>query len=452
MPVVSLEMLLADVDAGQRELLGIWRNLIRFPTVNTGVMPTGYETPCAEYLAGLLGREGCRAEVLESAPRRGNVVAELPGVGGGRSLLLMSHLDVVPPGDETRWTWPPFEGVERDGWIYGRGCNDCKGLTAAQAYALVLLGRRRVALPGTVRLAAGADEECGGAYGFGWLAAEHPERLRADLAVNEGGGGLTRLADGSLGCLVACGEKGRLEARLTLYGQSHHASAPWLADNPMDRLPGLLERLAAYRPVIQVAALAEQIEAAWGMPAPAPDQLDAFLDDQAAARPSDCSRIRALSRMTWAPTMLAASEKSNAIPDKVTLVVDVRTLPGQTTEDVRRELHACVGGIRGLEIRLEVTAETNHSPLTDEVAEVYSSCFADVGEPGVRCLGSLCGGFTDARLVRPLGTPVHGFAPLPAGIDLDRCGCHNVDEQFPLEAVVYRTKLLLALIWRWCGR
>lgn len=447
--VDSLPGLLAAVDAGRDELVDIWQRLIRIPTVNTGLAPTGHETPCAEFARDLLRAEGVTAEVVESAPGRGNLLAEYRG-GDGPTLLLMSHLDVVPPGDESRWTFPPFSAELRDGWVYGRGANDCKSLVAAELYVLLLLARLGVALPGAVRLAACADEEAGGEYGFRYLAAHHADRIRADLALNEGGGSLARLRDGGLGCLVACGEKGRLEATITLFGRSQHASAPWLADNPVDRLPEVLGRLAGYRPEIRLDHAGEQFAEVLGISPPAAAEVDPVLARFEETRAGDVSRLRGLTRMTWVPTMLAASEKSNAVPDRVRVTLDVRTLPGQTPEYVMGELKHCLGDLAGVDVQLAVTAECNASPLTPSVARLFERALAALGEGPVRCLPSLCSGFTDARLVRPLAVPVYGFAPLPRETDLDRCGCHNIDEQFPVEAVVYRTKSMLALAWLLC--
>ncbi|MBI2301049.1 MAG: M20/M25/M40 family metallo-hydrolase [Armatimonadetes bacterium] len=406
---MDLPGLLALVDSPEAgdELLALFRNLVTFPTVNTGVMPTGH---------------------------------------------VMSHLDVVPPGDTARWSVPPFEAVYRDGWVWGRGANDCKGLVAAEVMALRLLARRRVKLRGDIRLVCGADEECGGRYGFGWLAAEHADRLRADLGVNEGGGGLVRLAGGGYGCCVANGEKGRHEVIVRVHGRSGHASMPWLAESPFGPLEELLRRLASYRPELDVESEPMQtIAQVWGVPCPAAAELDAFLAARQPADAEEVHRYRAMSRMTWAPTVVRAGEKSNAIPDGLELRLDARTLPHQDGAWLRGELDRVLGDIPGVSVAVETTAEASRSALSSTARQALGSALAAAGEPVKAVLPSLCSGFTDARLVRPLGTPVYGFAPLPPGIDLARVGCHNLDEQFPLEAVRFRTKVLLALACEWCG-
>ena len=106
--MVSLADALAAVDAARDEIIELAQALVRFESVNTGYMPTGNETPAAEFLQAKYATEGIAAEVVESAPGRGNVVARIPGNGSAKSLMLMGHLDVVPVEDAAQWTHPPF--------------------------------------------------------------------------------------------------------------------------------------------------------------------------------------------------------------------------------------------------------------------------------------------------------------------------------------------------------
>src|SRR4029079_12192683 len=106
----------------------------------------------------------------------------------GQRLLFMSHTDVVPVEDESLWEHPPFSGTLDRGRVYGRGADDDKGDVVAQCMALVLLQRAGVRLNGELIYLAAADEESGGRWGAGWVADNFPDKLRADFAVNEGGG------------------------------------------------------------------------------------------------------------------------------------------------------------------------------------------------------------------------------------------------------------------------
>ncbi|MEM2386384.1 MAG: M20/M25/M40 family metallo-hydrolase, partial [Candidatus Bathyarchaeia archaeon] len=165
------------------EITALLSDLIRINTTN----PPGDETRAAKYLAETLKREGFICEVFESAPGRGNIITRLKGTGEKPNLLLLSHLDVVAANPK-EWSVDPFSGLVKDGFVWGRGAVDMKSMTAMEVMVMKLLKRNRVKLKGDVILAATADEERGGEYGVGWLVHNHPEKVRADYVINEGGG------------------------------------------------------------------------------------------------------------------------------------------------------------------------------------------------------------------------------------------------------------------------
>ena len=118
--------------------------------------------------------------------------------------------------------------------------------------AMAILKRNGVGLRHGLRLVSGADEEHGGRWGFGWLADNHPESLESDFAVNEGGGTPVEQG-GALSYLLGTGEKGRLEIKITLRGESAHASVPWQGVNASARLWRVLQRIEAYEPEIDTS-------------------------------------------------------------------------------------------------------------------------------------------------------------------------------------------------------
>ena len=159
----NLDELFAQVDAAQDDIVALEQALVRIPSVNTGFMPTGDETPVCEYARDFLAQDGIPSEILESAPNRGNLIAGLDGRSGKAGLMFMSHTDVVPVEDASEWRFPPFSATIADGRIFGRGASDCKGLLTAQLMAMRLLRRNGIALEDGLILAAGADEEHAGA-------------------------------------------------------------------------------------------------------------------------------------------------------------------------------------------------------------------------------------------------------------------------------------------------
>ena len=166
----------------EEEAVSLLCDLIRINTTN----PPGNETPAAKYLAEQLGKEGFKCELFESAPNRGSVITRLKGTGEKPSLLLLSHLDVVA-ADAGEWSVDPFEGVVKDGFVWGRGALDMKGMVTIEVLVLKLLKRNGVKLKGDVVLAATADEEQGGLLGADYLLRNYPEKVFTPYVLNEGG-------------------------------------------------------------------------------------------------------------------------------------------------------------------------------------------------------------------------------------------------------------------------
>jgi acetylornithine deacetylase/succinyl-diaminopimelate desuccinylase-like protein len=395
---------------------------------------------------------GIPYEVHESAPERGNLIARL-GPTGGQRLLFMSHTDVVPVEDETLWEHPPFSGTLDRGRVYGRGADDDKGDVVAQCMALVLLQRAGVRLNGELIYLAAADEESGGRWGAGWVAATFPEKLRADFAVNEGGGSPIHTADGLLYPLCT-GEKSRLEARVTRQGRSGHASRPWAADNPVPVLAEAIQRIQAYEPEIDVSHpfFREVLSALGVTQTPTAENIDRIADGLAAEHRALSSTLKAASRMTITPTMLAAGVKSNSIPDRASLVCDVRGLPGQDDVFVEQEMAHL---LRGLDVDVDVayTAVSNASPADAPFVGLMTQALAAALGPqqAFRLVPALTIGFTDSRFVRPLGTQVYGFSPHHPTADPLRSGVHGNNEFMEVESLLLRTKFSLALAYMTLG-
>ena len=119
--MTTLQSLLDDVDLAVDEIVKLEQELVRIPTVNTGFMPTGNETKAAQFCQDWLSNEGIESEILSRDPARGNVVATLPGDLPGTRLMFMSHTDVVPVEDSSKWRFDPFSATVSSGRVYGRG-------------------------------------------------------------------------------------------------------------------------------------------------------------------------------------------------------------------------------------------------------------------------------------------------------------------------------------------
>jgi acetylornithine deacetylase/succinyl-diaminopimelate desuccinylase-like protein len=443
----TLQHLMTMVEEATSELVELHQALVRAPTVNTGALDSGNEIQVCCLLKERFNAEHIPCLILESAPSRGNLLAYVGSQPRPR-LLLMSHTDVVPVEDESCWKLPPFSGQLVDGKVYGRGSHDCKSLVASGAMAVILLKRAGIRLRGELRFLAAADEEAGGKYGSAWLATTYPEEIRADWAINEGGGMPLKTPRG-LAYLISVGEKGRMEAKFNIRGQSGHAASPWTADNTLYKLAQLLIRLQNYQPDIDVTMSIFQHMHFLGIEeTPTRENLDRILAEVKKSDRSLATKLMGHSRMSIVPTMVSAGIKSNSIPAVAGLSCDIRTLAHQDKAYVRRELEEIMKGIDGVSVELDVTASANASPFDSPfVAQLQCATALALGQEDIIWIPSLTVGFTDSRCIRPLGTQVYGFAPLTPDSDTVRPGVHGVDEVSEIDNLILRTKMQVALAY-----
>ncbi len=444
---------LAAVDAAREEIITLCQDLVRIPSINTGVMPTGDETPAAELLRTKLAADGIIGEIFESAPNRGNFVARLAGSSGSPRLLYLSHTDVVPVEDEAAWTYPPFGAEIHEGRIYGRGANDMKNTVAAEAMAMILLKRSGLPLRGDLIFAAGADEESGGKWGFEWLAANHPDQLRADFGLNEGGGALVHAADGQLAYLVNTGEKGRLEIVITIKGRGYHASQPWRADNAVYKAQEVVKRIANYEPERHVdQALIAPLAKLYGVQETITNEnVDRIATELDQHNPNWGSSLKAMTRMTFVASMINAGVKSNSVAESCTVTCDIRTLPHQDEAYVREQLTQLLGDLDGVSFVINYTAVPSASPYDGDGADFAKSVQAAtktaLGRDDLTFVPGLTVGFTDSRLVRHLCPIIYGYLPSHPDADPSKGGAHNINESTDIESLILSTKMLVALAY-----
>ena len=442
----DLEDLFRQVDAAQPEIVELEQALVRIPSVNTGVMPTGNETPVCEFARDWLAQDGIPAEILESAPGRGNIIARMEGSSEKAGLMFMSHTDVVPVEEEDKWRFPPFSATIADGRVYGRGANDCKGLLTVQMMAMRLLRRNGIQLKDSLILASGADEEHGGRYGFGWLAQNHPDKLAAPLAVNEGGGTPIEAA-GALTYILGVGEKGRLQVEIHVKGSSAHASTPWQGENALFGLAQAVQRIEQYEPERDTSTSLFQYLSTFAIEdRPSPANIDQIIADTAPVNPRFASIMRALSRMTVTPTMIQGGIKSNSVPEAIRLTCDIRTLPHQDEAYVRQELNKILGGIPGVEFDIDYMAVPNSSPFETGFAQRIQAVTSQaLDRDDIQWVPAISTGFTDSRFTRPLGIVTYGFSGAHPDDDPMLTRNHGTDESVGVKSLVSGTKIMLAL-------
>jgi len=444
----DLDSLLNQVDEMRDEIVALEQDLVRIPTVNTGAMPTGNETEACRYIEKWLAEDGIVSETIESAPDRGNLIARLEGSSGKAGLMFMSHLDVVPVEEEEKWRFPPFSATIADGRVFGRGASDCKALLTCQLMAMRILKRNNVQLKDGLILASCADEEHGGRYGFGWMADNHPEKLAAPYAVNEGGG-VPIEAAGNLTYLLGIGEKGRLQLEIEVRGSSAHASTPWQGSNALFGLSEVVKRIEAYEAERDTStSLFDHLSMFAIEDKPSPENIDQIIADNEESQPRFASIMKALSRMTITPTMIQGGIKSNSVPEAVRLTCDIRTLPHQDEAYVRQELDKILDGIEGVEIEIDYMSVPNASPFENEFANrIQISTAAALDRDDIQWVPSLSTGFTDSRFTRNLGTTTYGMVGSHPDDDPMISFIHGTNESVGIRSLISGTRIMVALAY-----
>ena len=449
LPAMIVDRLLAEVEGSQEELVALAQGLIRVKTVNTGTMPTGNETEACIMIMNMLKKEKIEAEIIESEPTRGSIIATLPAETAGRRarLLLLSHLDVVPVGDEKQWRHPPFGGSVHEGRIYGRGAWDCKGLTASHLMTLIILKRLNVKLDRPLVLAATADEETasGGERGIGYLVRHERGRIESEYVLNEGGGASVDTPDG-LYYLVSIGEKGRSEVTIDFHGKSCHASQPWSGRNPLMDMAATLVGIEAYTPEISMdqdmLAKLFKVFRLTGTP-DGTTFLRVLEKDLKETR--IYSDLRGNCSMTIAPTVAAAGYKANVIPEKGSLTCDIRTLFNQDEEYVRTQLERIMGRLAHYTVTFQKNIPASRSRADPYFLRIIADALSRITFPKAKLMETLSIGYTDSSVIRQTGATAFGFEPAHPLSDPRMVNFHSTDESIAIADLVFRTKAYLSI-------
>jgi acetylornithine deacetylase/succinyl-diaminopimelate desuccinylase-like protein len=431
--------------AEAEELLG---RLLRFNTVN----PPGNERAAQEYLAEHLTRAGFDCELLGAEPERPNLVARLRGESSdGPTLCYLGHVDTVL-ADPADWTHDPWSGDIADDFLWGRGALDMKSQVAAEVAAAASLARSgwRPAR-GELLIVAVVDEETGGELGAQWITETHPEKVRCDLLVNEGGGAVFEY--GGKRCYgVCCAEKGVFRFTVTTNGVAGHASMPGMGENALLKMAPVLDRLAArqpsYRPTDEPRAFLRGI-------GEDPDDPEGSLARLRAADPRLATMFEPMLGVTFTPTQIRASEKINVIPNRAELKVDCRVPPGLGEEEVREGIAEVLGDEDSGAWRIEFTERVvgNRSPVRSQLMDMISAWIAE-RDPGAEVVPVVLPGFTDSRHFR-LAFPecvAYGFFPQRHQSLLQTAPLiHGADERIDVRDLAFATELFRDLAVRALG-
>jgi acetylornithine deacetylase/succinyl-diaminopimelate desuccinylase-like protein len=427
---------IGNISAIAKEAQGWLADLIRINTSN----PPGNEQVAAMYIAGILQKEGITPEILDLTPGRSAVVARLRSsamANPSKALLLVAHIDTVPV-DKSRWTVDPFGAVIKDGYLYGRGAIDDKGMLAANLAVFVGLKRSAAHLNRDVIFLATDDEETSGDASIRMLIAKHWEKIAAGYAINEGGN--VFLKNGKVQYVgVQADEKVAANIAVIARGTSGHASQP-TKDNPVVHLAAAVAKIGAYSAPVHftsivrryfegLAPLEDDEIGKWMRSMDTPDR-----GEHAQRVVSDASPLwNSMMRDTIAPTVLTAGVANNVIPAEARANLNVRLLPGDTIDPVLKELNKLVNDPQvKLEVQpnagLAAPSSSLESDFYGVIAKVVSQEFG--GAPALPFQSTW---LTDSAQLRLHQVQAYGLVPFPLTQD-DLKRMHGDDERIPLAA------------------
>jgi acetylornithine deacetylase/succinyl-diaminopimelate desuccinylase-like protein len=417
------------------------QRLIRANTVN----PPGNERALQEELAAMLTDAGFECELLAAEPERSNLVARLRGQADGPTLTLLGHVDTVR-ADPEEWSRDPWSGELVDGWVWGRGALDMKGQVAAELAACLELGRSGWRPAGELLLVLTADEEAGGELGARWLCENHPDRVRSDFVVNEGGGGMIQLGGRRLYTL-SVGEKGIFRIKLRTRGRAGHASLPRIGDNALVRLSRHLAALTEQPPVEHTPVGEALLEALFGEPFRGKKGFRAGLERLRAEEPLLADYlVEPMLSVTLTPTRAAAGKKANVIPSEAEALIDCRVPPGYGKDEARQQLAALIG-TDGYEIEFSEGVIGNISPIDSPLADEIGGWLADADQ-GAELVPIVMPGFSDSNPFRTAfpDAVVYGFWPhreIPALAAAELI--HAADERVPVSDIELAARFFFEL-------
>jgi len=428
------------------ETIALLQSLIRFDTTN----PPGNELPLAEFITSLLRGEGVDTTLLVPSPNRAAVVARLRGNGRKRPVILLSHMDVVGVEREM-WSSDPFEGVIRDGYLYGRGAIDDKGMLAANVMTMLLLQRRiarlDLELQRDVIFVTTSDEETGGRDGMEWLVTNHRDLLDAEFAINEGG--RTRIIEGGRRYLaIQTAEKIPHQVTVTARGPAGHAAIP-LEGNAIFALARALEKIGRYRePVTLIDTTRRffgELAGVWPAPEERGAMADLVTDDpSSAARAAEILArtpvFDAVMRNGISPTRLFGGVAGNVIPAEAGAVLNIRTVPGQMIGDV---VHRLEESVDDPAIEITVTSHGAEAPASDADSPMFRAIeqAARNLDPEMTVVPYLSTGGTDSAHLRRIGIQSYGVLPFPM-VQSDEERMHGHDERVPVKSLHFGTRLI----------
>jgi acetylornithine deacetylase/succinyl-diaminopimelate desuccinylase-like protein len=439
-----------DWSAVDAEAIAKLREYLRIDTTN----PPGNETRGVEWYAKILDAEGIPYQTGEGTPGRGNIVARLKATASNETLpafVLLNHIDVVP-ANRKYWTVDPFAAEMHDGYIWGRGASDMKGIGVAQLIAFLELHRLHVPLKRDVIFLATADEEDGGASGARWVVEQHPEWIAgAGSVVNEGSGARADKDGKPVYFGVGAFNKTPAWLKIVATGNAGHGSVP-IPDSSVNRLIAAVEKLRLYKPALELTPAVERALKSTARYEQEPwrswlQNIATWIHaPEARAELEKEPRYLALLTNTISITGLTGTDKINVIPPEASALLDCRLLPGWTAERWVAELQRVIGTDH---LRIDILQSHPSSPESSLDTPLHKTIEESVKAlfPGAGVADTTSTGFNDSYFFRVKGITAYGFVPFAMRAD-DSGRAHGNDERLPVASFTDGVHLMWEVVSR----
>ncbi len=425
--------------------------LVELVKINT-TNPPGNEQAAAKYIASILTKEGITSEILDLAPGRSALVARLRSTAvpdPSKALLLVGHMDVVGV-DRTKWSMDPFGGVIKDGYLYGRGTCDDKGMLVANLAAFIALKRASVHLNRDVILLATADEEQFGDASLKTLIAKYWDKLAAAYALNEGGKVVVK--NGKVQYVaVQASEKVSMNATVIATGRGGHASIP-TKENPVVHLAAAIQKIGEYSAPVHLTSITRRYFEA--LAAIEDDDIGKWMRSiDTSDRGEHAQRIlsdtnplwNSMMRDTVAPTMLQAGIRANVIPSEARATLNIRLLPGDSIDALLNDLRKLINDPT---VRIELQPDSGLAAPNSSIETDFYSIITKVSAQefgGVPVLPFMSTGATDSAQLRLHSVQAYGLRPFPMTEEDDK-RMHGDEERLPLASFAKGVDLMTRIV------
>jgi acetylornithine deacetylase/succinyl-diaminopimelate desuccinylase-like protein len=430
----------AELTPVQQQMRAIYQELVETNTTNS----IGSCTLAAQKMAKRLKAGGFKDSEMQliippGGPKKGNLVARLKGDGSKKPLLLLAHIDVVEANRED-WERDPFKLVEENGMFYARGASDDKAMAASFVNNMILYKKEKLPLKRDIVMALTCDEELVPSKfdGAEYLVNHHRALIDAEIALNEGGGGLLDKEGKPVRHGIQAGEKIYQSFQLEVTNPGGHSSAPF-KDNAIYHLADGLSRLGQFSfpfklsPVtrafyermskVEKGQVAEDMKAILQDP---PDQT--ALDRLYAVSPVHNSTVRT----TCVATKVDAGHADNALPQRARAIVNCRILPGEPIAEVQATLQRVVADDKIKITRVGEGVDGAMPPMPPALLKAVEEISNDMW-PGVPVIPTMSTGGTDGRFLNNAGIWTYGISGMFHGPE--GSGAHGLNEHIRVKSL-----------------